>query len=331
MLFTILSAADALGRFDHHALSDQQLIELMFADLTPEAKAQFLDANGDFLNVCSWNGVSCSEDDEFVILIQFNFFVSIEGSVNFRYVPPSASYVEIRLQTIPGTLEVATLPPKLRSLILVNNKLYGTINFAQLPCNLIEFDIAGNEFTGECNLTALPETLQVLKANNNRLGGSLALNCLPSDLIDLDLSENMFVGEIELNSLPKGMQSLFLSMNQLYGTLSFGQMPKRMKKLSFEENDFRGEVSFEELPPEMQSIFIGKNALSGDFILKSPPASLECINAGHNNFSGVAVVPTRFNGIEQSIVLERNQVERVVDENGTVHPHEDRILRSPFD
>ena len=102
----------SLGRINYSLLSDQQLAELLIADIgRPEL---FHDSDGSFKDVCHWKGVKCNENDE-VENVDWNYCYCVgldAGTIQLQWLPPNVAYFGIIYQTLCGTVEAHLWPQK---------------------------------------------------------------------------------------------------------------------------------------------------------------------------------------------------------------------------
>ena len=129
-----LSVDPSLGRVDCNALSDQTLMELLIDGFDEEAKKEYQDNDGMYLDICKWSCIEC-DDDERVVKIDIESSAVI-GSLELCYVPPKAQLLSISSygsSKLTGSIDVACLPNGMSYLSLSNNQLTGKINLTQLP------------------------------------------------------------------------------------------------------------------------------------------------------------------------------------------------------
>ena len=219
-----LSIDPALGRLDFESLSDQALMEIVFDGLVPETKKYFQDENGEFLDVCEWDGIICNEDGD-VETIAYES-MEMNGSVSFEHLPKNVTQLIIThngygMDAITGTLETRLLPRKLTEFDVNGNALTGTVDLSQLPSTMVIFGLSINSFEGPLDFTALPTDLRQLFLNNNRFSGNVILTKLPASLTQLYLQINDLSGDIVLENIPATMCKIDLSFNSFGPVLSF--------------------------------------------------------------------------------------------------------------
>ena len=99
-LLAILTCSDTktapLGRFDTDMLPDQLIMEAFMSQFNEWTQARFQDANGDFLEVCSWSCVTCTEGPDPKV-IKISRFLNSGGSVpvKLNLLPPKLTHIEL--------------------------------------------------------------------------------------------------------------------------------------------------------------------------------------------------------------------------------------------
>ena len=101
-----------------------------------EDKAEFVDANGNFLDIHEWPGVRMNEADE------------IED-IKFRIPEHAPNFLE-------GVLNFLFLPDSVTALDLSNNRLSGSLALCDLPPAFADFNATGNNFEGKLTMRICP-------------------------------------------------------------------------------------------------------------------------------------------------------------------------------
>ena len=242
-VLTSLSAVDtSLSRVHSTLLPDQVLMELLIAQAKPSRKAHCTGGDGNFLDVCDWAGVTCSEDG---LVLRIDFDRAYSGSFALDFIPCSARYVKIHsilsvTDRITGTLDTAKLPACLEYLNLQFNKFNKAVDLPGMPASVTYFDISSNVFTGSCDFIGLPAKLDILKLDLNYFSGSVSLDCLPVTLRALILNSNEFSGSVSLKSLPASLEVLKIHENAFAGAFEAAGLPARLRHICAECNCFSG-------------------------------------------------------------------------------------------
>ena len=243
MPLALLSVDPALGRLDYHSLSDQALMEMIIDQREDTYVEQYLDDNGNYIDVCEWKEVTCT--DERVTKVRLIYSKFTDKQFPFDFLPPCVSFFEADLRNLHGTLDTALLRTTLVEISVSDNALHGSFILKTVPRDIERMYIAGNNFSGSLTLSDIPEKVIAFEANNNE-----------------------FVGEISLNDLPPQMEELELSVNKLCGSLSIGALPTSMREIRLNSNEFSGDFTMLSIPESLFEFAIQKNALSGKAILK---------------------------------------------------------------
>ena len=286
-----LSVDPNLGRVDYSSLSDQTLMEMLFDGFDDEAKKEYQDNEGMYLDVCDWSCVTC-DDDERVIKIGADSS-DISGSIQLCYVPPKVKKLKVT-PSWPGS------------------KLTGSVDLAHLPKDMKHLDLQKNIFTGEIELTKLPEKMKKLILDHNILTGEIDLTQLPKGMRSLSLRNNQFAGAVDLTRLPEEMRWLALNNNRLTGAIDLTQLPHAIGALYLNDNQLIGEIDLSQLPVAMICLNLSSNHLSGSIIINELLEYLD-LDLRENLFNSVAVVDTIS---DAAIKLEESGVMAVVDESG---------------
>ena len=236
--FAVLSSMDpSLGRVDKSMLSDQDLLELLFDNLTEESKETIRKYNEQFHSVCSWDGVWCDAKRR---VIKFHPAVFFTGSMSFDYIPPNVTHFVVVSRSLSGTLDAHVLSQVLEKFNIRDNNFEGAIPLDDLPASLSFMDLSENAFEGSCDLTRLPQKMKELLLRGNECTGSVDLQALPSTMQTLDIGENRFFGKVCLEKLPRRMQMLFLDGNAFCGDFKIVNPPWCLQGIRAFSNNFAG-------------------------------------------------------------------------------------------
>jgi len=179
-----------LGKVEYGTMSDQILMELMIVKVNNNN--QFMDDDGEFLDVCQWRGVKC-DDKNNVIEINWGYNSNINlngGAINLSWMPPFVREFNCFYQNLNGTIDTVKLPQCLETLSLSGNMFSGTIDLTQLPKSLERISAYRNHLQGSVDLTQLPTSIKGLYLPNNKLSGSINISHLPHSLKWLYLDNN---------------------------------------------------------------------------------------------------------------------------------------------
>ena len=267
----------SMGPLDLSGISDQAIMETLIDGLNTTSKQQFKTIDGQYKDVCKWNGILCNGRRQ-VKEIMWDSTTqpqpSFTGSFSFANFPPFTKIIRIRTRESENEFfdivfvysDTSALPRGL-TCFSIENVWIKSLDLRRLPSSLIELQAKSCGVSGSCSLTPLPRKLQTLLLSDNFLQGSISLDRLPSNLFQMDLSINDLSGSINLRSLPSGLTWLSLRRNQLSGSVEANYLPQGMYVLQLDENE-----------------------LSGTFVFTSPPEKLKVIDIRNNNFAAPAFV-----------------------------------------
>ena len=196
-------------------------------------------------HACSWDGVSCSLDEqEEVNKIQWQGR-SLRGVPEWRFLPETLTLLSLGTETVRG------------------NKLQGPVVTECLPRMLQSLLLDENLFTGPLHVAGLPPWLKRLSVRANRLNGPLILNGLPRYLREIQASQNEFSDELLLSTLPPFAQWVYLDNNAFTGPIQLNHLPIELQELSLSKNRFSGNLDFSGLPPSLRTLILGENCFVG--------------------------------------------------------------------
>ena len=239
----LLSIDAALGRLDYHSLSDQALMEMLISGMDEEDQEYYQDGNDNFLDVCEWSVVTCTDERVTSVNVRYKEFG--ETQFLFRFIPPNVSHFQGE-----------------------GSNLHGTLDTAELPQVLLDFNVADNELHGTLNWKGLPQKLETLMIDENNFCGSLALSDLPRSLKDFEACNNQFSGEISLNDLPPALEELWLYGNLLTGSIHIEKLPESIRNISLGGNSLSGDFCMDTFPASLSHLDVSKNAFSAKVVLK---------------------------------------------------------------
>ena len=113
------------------------------------------------------------------------------GTIHYAYLPPDLKNLTISWCEQTYELRTRLLPPNLRELNMVGNKIYGTIDMQNLPRKIEVFDVSQNCITGPISLRGLPPNLKNVHLWHNRIKQRvIPCDPLPSGVTCVDLKVN---------------------------------------------------------------------------------------------------------------------------------------------
>ena len=229
-----------LGRVSTASLSDQQLMELMLADIGSACTIQ--DQDGNFTDLTKLKEVTL-DDNGNIASIQFN--------ANFG----ARAYADDFLEP-GGEIHLQWMPEHVQTFNCTSFDFIGEIDTSALPAGLQNFDVTENFFSGTLDLTSLPGAMTHFAAQMNNLTGSVDLTALPASLEELDLSNNDFSGSVDFDHLPQGMRAIYLIRNKLSGRLQLLNTPVTLKNFMVYENAFDTSCFVVEIPPSILRVAV---------------------------------------------------------------------------
>ena len=234
MLITsaLLTICTDIGRIDTACLPQESLMELFIQDFDDFDIAK--DEKGNFYPITCWWGLKF--DSHFnLISIDFDHddcetdihalagfrerrtiltgSFAKDGSVNFRFVPPTVTTLIVTGIDLEGELCTADLPDGLENLSVHKNCLKSTFSTADLPQPLVSMRISENHFFGSFALESLPKAIITVNARENDFSGKLKLSTLRHGIKQLDLSKNEFSGVLSLCGVPESLTYLAVRAN----------------------------------------------------------------------------------------------------------------------
>lgn len=155
------------SRVDYGNMCDQQRMEKLVEGV--EYISMFLNDvdKGEYIDVCDWPGVTCSEDGVNVLEIHWRS-MSLKGEMNLSCMPPMVINFNVQNNEITGTLDAAELPFHLKMITLSSNKFRGSVNWESLPPNVEYMYLSNNQFEGNVNLDVLPSSLKYFFVGVNK-------------------------------------------------------------------------------------------------------------------------------------------------------------------
>ena len=227
----------ALFRPDTSSLTDQMRMEILLSDCPDKTKAAFQDANGDFIDICSSNLITCDTEKN-VKHIRMQS-VGLRGSVSFDILPQNLEIFSVSSSSgfgFTGTLCAASLPRSLNHFSIGRHEFFGTVDFYELPESLLVLNLYKNQFTGSVDLCSLPKHLTEIHLDGNNFSGTLDLSHLPSGLVWAFFNFNKFSGSVSLSCLPESLTQLDLKGNKLEGELMYSNIPKKLEMVNLRKN-----------------------------------------------------------------------------------------------
>lgn len=168
---------------------------------------------------CSWNGVTCSDDDSRVVTL------ALPNSQLLGSIPPDLGFIDTLRHldlsenflngSLPATLFNAS---ELQVVSLSSNVISGDLpEFSGSSVTVL--NLSDNAFGGQLpsNFSSLFTNLTVLSLRGNYFSGSIPSGFRSVEV--LDLSSNLFNGSLPLDLGGSGLRYLNLSYNKLFGSI----------------------------------------------------------------------------------------------------------------
>ena len=227
-LLLVSTADSALGRFDVSNVSQQSLMELFVQGFDDVCIA--IKDDESYYDISEWTVLLVGADSEVFGIIINNadsaaVFQNADrtikkhcfppgGTMDFQYVPPTVTHLNVSLMNMKGEIQTASLPRGLQTLKVNRNKLSGTFDAAGLPQRVQNVDISKNSLSGSLILDSLPTSLIEFIANANNFSGSINLGKLPPKLVKLNLSSNRLEGHLFLCNVPATLEEAEMHVNK---------------------------------------------------------------------------------------------------------------------
>ena len=227
----------ALFRPDTGPLTDQMRMEILLSDCPDKTKAAFQDANGDFIDVCSLNLITCDTENNIKhIRLQS---VGLRGSVSFDILPQHLEIFSVSSSSgkgFTGTVCAASLPRSLHEFSIGRHEFFGSVDFSEFPEPLLELNLSNNHFTGSVDLCPLPKHLTEIHLDGNDFSGTIDFSHLPSGLVWAFFNFNKFSGSVSISCLPDSLIQLDLKGNKLEGELIYANISKNLEMVNLRKN-----------------------------------------------------------------------------------------------
>ena len=219
MLQSLCTIDTAAGRVNPSVLSQQQMMELLLADV-PETQKDKIQCNGDeILDICAWTGIVCDSDEQ---VIEIHLPSGIGGTVVLDFMPPSTRIIGAVESNVMGTIDMCALPEGITKLDIAMNHFHGSCYLRSLPSEMKLIFARSNEFSGSLHLDTLPGKLEVLDLRENMLSGSVILDALPAKLRVLDFRKNRISGHFRLLNIQPALETVIAAENCMEGTAVVG-------------------------------------------------------------------------------------------------------------
>ena len=249
-ILVLITADDPshLGRLDYTSFSTQALMEIFIQGI--ENREVICGSADEPEDIDKWRGFEYSQEQP------------VDGVVRHFTIDWDAL-------DLVGTIDLQWLPPTVRSLGAIKNKLSGSLDLTKLPPSIKSLTLGFNKFSGEIELLCLPAGIEMLSVAHNQLSGSLNLEALPSSIKGLYVSGNRFTGTVCLLTLPQELANLYLGKNELSGTVDLTCLPATMTELDLNQNNFEGKTDFSQLPEDLRLLDVSYTNLSGKIVVQN--------------------------------------------------------------
>ena len=288
MIPLALTADDGLMRFNASMLTDQTILESIVAQCDDETLAKFTDADGEFLDVCSWEAIYCDRNDN-VTKIDWLRTLKVDAPVHVGALPPHLAYFWIGFGEAPLSIDLSALPASLECFGAKNIMRAEGLNvfdLTRLPEGLKRFTVLDCSLKQEIVLDGLPPALEYLHLQRNKLHGSFPFEALPQTISDLSIDLNRFVGTVPLTALPACLRWASFDSNKFHGSIDLTQLPTNLGSICLSRNAFTGDVNLRALPVALEALYLEVNQLTGTLDLTALPATLEYLGLFSNEFHG---------------------------------------------
>ena len=207
-----------LGKFNPSLLSEQQMLELLVAEM--HAKKIFQDFRGHFIDYKSWERVRLHKDEtvERILWTVGDKWSRLDetclgGTVNLRWIPHSVLHFSVTDMQLKGTVETSLLPKTLLSFKVSANALRGTFDVSGLPLKMHTVYIHRNNLLGTLDMPSLPASISVFMGHTNSFSGGLDFSNPSPSLNAVYLSHNAFSGPLRLDGI-QSMTLMYLDGNR---------------------------------------------------------------------------------------------------------------------
>ena len=132
-------------------------MELLIGGFKETLRYQILTDDGDFKDVCDWEGVQCNSAGYVTKVVMVSYASPENGeTLNLVYMPPLVTTFSFAMVDACGSLDTQALPAGLVILsVSQTERMSGPIETAYVPRGITELDLYGNAFDGELDLTVL--------------------------------------------------------------------------------------------------------------------------------------------------------------------------------
>ena len=276
------SSERSLARIDYTNTPEQCQMEMLAAKITN--KNDFCDADGNFLPVYEWPGVTCVEveesehDDEPEADVQMleNGMEAVEND-NHNPVDVEMEHNDEMDQEIPDE-------PIMQVTMISWFNIEGTLCLEWIPAEVTDFEVRATNLTLEGDLLYLPGKLHTLSLQECRV--PLGAHRTATDFA----------------RFPKEMRTLRLLRCLLAGTIETKYLPRELGEFEIESNLFSGTFDFTSLPPTLETLDIHLNFFGGTVCLTGLPLPLRTLSLSFNRFHGTVDLHTFEN---QNLQLQR--------------------------
>ena len=311
---------ERLGRFEYENTTDQAKMEALIQNV--KNKEIFYDANGQFLSMCEWVGVTCDEieppgqgdedggnpagsdvemedaDDMFEEppteeVVGIRWIDQLEGGLNLEWIPPAVTDFEVNNMNVTDDCDLTRLPAELYTLTLRGVKFHKRVCLDTLPADLNALILSGGKHKGTVETALLPPSLEILNIEGNKFTGTFDFGSLPRAMLLLSIGRNAFHGTICLHNLPPFLRELSIFGNEFGGTINFAEA-------ALENAEIEGIVirsldsatcsvrlySLQSLPKNVGTVDMSNNVLDEEFCAENLPRNIFFFHAFQCHFQG---------------------------------------------
>ena len=311
---------ERLGRFEYENTTDQAKMEALIQNV--KNKEIFYDANGQFLPMCEWVGVTCDEieppgqgdedggnpagsdvemedaDDMFEEppteeVVGIRWIDQLEGGLNLEWIPPAVTDFEVNNMNVTDDCDLSRLPAELYTLTLRGVKFHKRVCLDTLPADLNALILSGGKHKGTVETALLPPSLEILNIEGNKFTGTFDFGSLPRAMLLLSIGRNAFHGTICLHNLPPFLKELSIFGNEFGGTINFAEAALENAEIEGvwirSLDSATGSVrlySLQSLPKNVRNVDMSANVLGEAFCAEHIPRNISFFHVIQCHFHG---------------------------------------------
>ncbi|MCY4214075.1 MAG: Ig-like domain-containing protein, partial [Gammaproteobacteria bacterium] len=230
----------------------------------------------------SWAGVTVAGDQVTRLNLPGR---GLSGTIPDLSKLASLTRLDLRGNTLSGSLSASNLPADIAQIYLNNNALSGAIPDLSGLAALTTLGLAYNDLSGTLAVGNFPASITNLYLNNNGLSGAIPDLSALTALQILNLGDNGLSGSLDASHFPTGITQLLLEGNQLSGAIPDLSALTALQILDLGDNGLSGSLDASHFPTSITELYLNGNALSGA-IPDLSGTSLNTIWLNQNQLSG---------------------------------------------